>query len=290
MTTPTIRTLAKGFGLLEGPVWDAERGLLFADADFGGVYCLAENGQLSLVIPHRRGIGGMVLHEEGGLVVSGRNIAHKGTANEPTVVLFENDPAHGIVGFNDITTDAAGRIYVGSLGFLPTKKGDPPRPGALHVIDLDGSSRRLAEGVQLTNGMGFSPSGRLLYHADSGDCSIHVYDVASDGSVSDKRLFASIPEGLPDGIATADDGSVWVAVAHAGQVVVLNPDASVRERLHFPVPMVTSLCFGGDDLRTLYVVSGPEGADSAHAGTVFSLRAEVVGLPIVSSRVALKPT
>jgi xylono-1,5-lactonase len=168
-----IETLATGFGLLEAPVWKAGEGLLFADADFGGVHRLADTGEIQLVVPHRRGIGGMVPHAQGGLVVSGRNVAFKGARDEPTRVVFENDPPHGIVGFNDITTDSAGRIYAGSLGFLPTKKGDPPKPGALHVIELDGSSRQLASGVKLTNGLGFSPSGRKLYHADSGDRTVY---------------------------------------------------------------------------------------------------------------------
>lgn len=288
MKAPTIETLATGFGLLEGPVWNAGQGLLFADADHGGVHCLTREGEVQLVVPHRRGIGGMVLHAEGGLVVSGRNIAFKGPGDEPTRVLLENDPDQGIVGFNDITTDPAGRVYAGSLGFLPTKKGDPPRPGALHIIELDGTSRRLAEGVMLTNGLGFSPCGQKLYHADSGDRTIHVYDVASDGSVSGRTPFAHTPEGLPDGLAIAQDGSVWAAVAHAGFVIVLEPDGSVRSRIHFPLPMVTSLCFGDDDLCSLYVVSGPEGSESERGGSVFKLRVQTPGLPVPPARVALR--
>jgi len=286
----TVETLAKGFGLLEGPVWDPARGLLFADAEYGGVHCLAPDGSVQLVIPHRRGIGGMVRHEKGGLVVSGRNVAYKGSDAAPTLVLLDNDPARGIVGFNDIATDAAGRIYAGSLGFYPTKKGDTPRPGALHLIELDGSVRLLATGVQLTNGIGFSPDERLLYHSDSGDRTVYVYDVLADGGVSNRRPFARLSEGLPDGVATARDGSVWVAVAHGGIVIVLEPDGRVRERIAFPAPMVTSLCFGGDDLRDLYVVSGSEGVPSGRAGSIFRLRCDAPGLPVAPARVKLEPS
>lgn len=288
MNERCIETLAQGFGLLEGPVWDSRRGLLFADAECGGVHCLGAAGDMRVVVPHRRGIGGMVLHEDGGLVVSGRNIAYKAPADQPTLVLLENDPAGGTVGFNDITTDGAGRIYAGSLGFYPTKKGDTPRPGALYVIDLDGTVRRVVDGIQLTNGLGFSPDERLLYHSDSGDQIVYAYDVLRGGEVGNRRPFAMIPEGLPDGIATARDGSVWVAVAHGGIVVVLEPDGTVRERIAFPLPMVTSLCFGGDDLRTLYVVSGSEGAAGDRAGAVFNLRSDVPGLPIAPARVQVR--
>jgi gluconolactonase len=70
-------------------------------------------------------------------------------------VLLDRDPKLGIVGFNDLTTDAMGRIYVGSLCLDPFKPDQrTPRPGWLHVIDTDGSSRRLADNVLLTNGLG----------------------------------------------------------------------------------------------------------------------------------------
>jgi D-xylonolactonase len=279
-------TVLTGYQLLEGPVWDAKRGLVFADAEQGGVYALdPTSGAVSTLVEHRRGIGGLALHAQGGLVVSGRNIAYKEAGRE-TQVLLPNDPAGGTVGFNDITTDAVGRVYAGSLGFYPTVPGDEPRPGALYVIELDGSVRELAKGVKLTNGLGFSPDGSLLYHCDSGDHTVYVYDVSETTGVGPRRPFAAVPNGLPDGMAISVDGSVWVAVAHGGEVLRFRPDGSLRERLEFPVPMVTSLCFGGDDMRDLYVVTGSDGVEG-NAGTVYRLRSEVPGVPIPAARVAV---
>jgi len=82
--------------------------------------------------------------------------------------------------------------------------------------------------------MGFSPDGRLLYHADSGEHTVYVYDVKGDGSLSNRRSFASVRNGLPDGLAIDTDGSVWLAVAHAGQVVVFAADGSIVRQLDFP--------------------------------------------------------
>jgi gluconolactonase len=243
------------------------------------------SGAVRDVVEHRRGIGGVVRHRDGGVVVSGRNVAYKAPGRE-TAVLIANDLDHGVVGFNDITTDRQGRIYAGSLGFYPTVAGDAPRPGALHLIDLDGSVRMLAEPVLLTNGMGFSPDGTLLYHCDSGDQTVYVYDVDDDGSVADRRALASVKPGLPDGMAISDDGRIWVAVAHDGRVVVLAPDGSVDAEISFPVPMVTSLCFGGDDLRDLYVVTGSDGA-TGDAGTIYRLRSDVAGVPIAPASVVV---
>ena len=196
----------------------------------------------------------------------------------------------GGVGFNDLVTDAAGRIYVGSLGASPFDSGTEQRAGFLHLIDLDGSSRVLADGILLTNGLGFSPDGKRLYHSDSRRQIVGVYEVRKDGSLSDRSVFAHIDEGSPDGLAVAQDGTVWVAIAGGGKVRVF--DASGRERpaIEIPLPMVTSVCFGGDGLRDLFVVTGSVGAGSDHSGTVYRTSVDVPGLPVAPARVALEGT
>jgi xylono-1,5-lactonase len=287
-----MEALRSGFGLLEGPVWDPAMGLMVADAQHGGVFRLDRQGNLSTIVQHRRGIGGMVRHASGGLIVSGRNIGYKGPLNPSTVVLLDKDPSRGIVGFNDITTDQKGRIYAGALGFLPTESelsgiGAEGNSAALYLIDLDGSVRVVHPTIKLTNGMGFSPDGKLLYHADSGDRTVYVYDVQPDGSLIDRRPFATVTGGLPDGLAIDASGTIWLAVAHAGQVLVLSSDGSLIKRLDFPVPMTTSLCFGGDDMRDLYVVSGSDGTGRSDAGTIFKLRTDIPGISIGPARVAI---
>jgi sugar lactone lactonase YvrE len=284
-----VEKLASGYGLIEGPVWDPRRGLIFSDALNGGVYCLDRSGRVATVVEHRRGIGGLALHKDGGLIVSGRNVAYKGPAARETVVLLDRDEEHGIVGFNDLTTDARGRIYVGSLGSSPLDPAQrrSPKPGWLHVIDTDGSSRRIAENIRLTNGLGFSPDGRYLYHSDSLANIVGVYDVRQDGSVGPRGTFGCVDEGVPDGLAVSADGAVWVAAARGGTVVVFEPDGRERERIHCPLPMVTSLCFGGDDLRDLYIVTGAEGGGGHDAGSVFRLRVAVAGLPVPPAQVRL---
>lgn len=287
--------VASGFGLLEGPVWDPTLGLMFADADRGGAYNLGRHGGIATVFEHRRGIGGMARHAEGGLVISGRNIAYKGPAATGTAVLIDKDPAKGVVGFNDLTTDPQGRVYAGALGFLPTETelsgvGGPTKGAPLFLIELDGSVRQVWPDIQLTNGMGFSPDGKLLYHADSGDRTVYVYDVSADGSLLRRRPFAKTAEGLPDGLAVSIDGSVWVAVAHAGQIRVFAPDGELSTQIEFPIPMITSLCFGGTDMIDVYVMSGSDGSGRADAGTIFHLRADTPGLPVMPARIRLPAT
>jgi gluconolactonase len=282
-----MQEIATGFGLIEGPVWDPSRGLYFSDVPNGGVHLLGRAGQVSLAVPRRRGIGGIALHADGGLIVGGRDIAFVDFDGAPPRPILAQDAIPGSTGFNDLTTDAAGRVYVGSLAFR-VFGGEPPKPGYLHVIDLDGTMRTLSDGVMLTNGLGFSPDGRRLYHSDSRAPRVRVYDVAADGSVGPAQTFADFaPGGVPDGLKVAADGSVWVADARGGRVAVFEPDGAHRRDLAVPLPMVTSLCFGGDDLTDLYVVTGSDGGPSEACGTVFRIRADVPGLPLASARIPI---
>ncbi len=282
-----MERVATGFGLIEGPVWDSAKGLYFSDVPNGGVHLLDRAGKVSLVVPKRRGIGGMALHANGGLIVGGRDIACVSPADGATRTLLPLDAIPGATGFNDLTTDSAGRIYVGSLAFK-VFGGEEPKPGHLHVIDLDGTMRTLSDGVMLTNGLGFSPDGRRLYHNDARAGIVRVYDVNADGSVGAWKTFASLaPGGIPDGLKVASDGSIWVADAHGGRVAVFEADGKHRQDIAVPLPMVTSVCFGGDDLRDLYVVTGSRGGPHENCGSVFKTRVDVAGLPLPPARVTV---
>ena len=90
-------------------------------------------------------------------------------------------------------------------------------------------------------------------------------------------------------MAVAADGSIWVALAEGGAVLVLSPDGTERRRLPVPLPMVTSVCFGGADLRDLYVTTGSRGGPSDRCGTVYRTRVDVPGLLRPLARVALPP-
>jgi gluconolactonase len=282
-----MKEVATGYGLIEGPVWNAGKGLYFSDVINGGVFLLDASDNVRPVIPKRRGIGGMALHAGGGLVVGGRDIAVVDPGDGATRVLLDKETADNATGFNDLTTDAKGRVYVGSLAFQ-LFAGEAPKPGNLYMIDLDCSVTKVSEGIMLTNGLGFSPDGSRLYHSDARGEVVRVYDVHEDGTLSPWRKFASLGPGrVADGLKVAVDGSVWIADAHGGRVAVFNADGTHRKDLPVPLPMVTSLCFAGDDLRDLYVVTGSRDGPRENCGTIYRTRADVAGVPIAPARVAL---
>ena len=190
-----METLTEGYGLIEAPVWDGDR-LLFSDVVFGGVFSVTSDGDTSVVFEHRKGIGGMSLHAEGGWIVSGRNIAHKPVDGGSSVTILDKNAGAGLVGFNDLTTDSKGRIYAGGLGGNPlSNEGGPPRASHLFLIDLEGAASTVAGDVQLTNGLGFSPDGNTLYHSDSARRMVMKYDVNNDGSLGEKTPFVRTDTG-----------------------------------------------------------------------------------------------
>ncbi len=277
-----IETLAFGYGLIEGPRWAPDGGLYFSDVHNGGVRRLDPSGEVSVVVPKRRGVGGIALHADGGLVLSGKNICH--VRDGATRVLYERDD---VGGFNDLYTDGQGRVYVGSLRDDPFSVGEDRRTGDGYRIDAEGSAVTLYEGISLSNGIGFSPDGGVLYHVDT-PVGIWAHDVDGDGVVAgSRRVFATLDRGQADGLAVDTDGGVWVASINAG-VTRFRADGSFDRRLELPSRFVTSLCFSGPRLDELIVVTADNTDDPDRKGTIFRVSADLVqaaGVPAPLARI-----
>jgi sugar lactone lactonase YvrE len=251
-----VRKLLDGFGLLEAARWYQQYGLLFSDMTEGGVYRYRGGvDSVEAVIAHRKGIGGLVAHSDGGLLVAGRNVAHKSSDGTTTVLL---ETASDETFFNDLTADGHGRLYVGSVGTGPSPNeksagGGERSPGRLYRVDLDGSRATLADDVLVSNGLGMSPTDDVLYHVDS-----HRHVVWAFREAGDREVFVDVTEyhGVPDGLAVAADGSVWVAMAGGGLVVGWGDDGRRIAEYAVPQALVTSVCFGGPQLSSLFVLSG----------------------------------
>jgi gluconolactonase len=304
--TGELVRLADGYGLLEGGRWYREHGLVFSDMTSGGVYRLPyvpaalsasgapELGAAETVVAHRKAVGGLVAHAGGGLVVSGRNVSVKN--GELTSVLLERAPDEQF--FNDLTADGRGRVFAGSM-----PKG-PDGTGRLYLIDLDGAVTALSADVLIANGLAADPDDALLYQVDSGR---HLlWRFALDGRPADiaasRAEFVSTAEYrvpgsgagyadgvLPDGLAMAADGSVWVALAGAGLVVGYDQAGRRITEIAVPHALATSVCFGGTGLSTLFILTGAnDDYPNPEGGSVFAAAAPRAGLPAPRARVRLR--
>ncbi len=275
-----FETLASGYGLIEGPRADSRGQLFFSDVTNGGVYCRSPEGGIETVVPKRRGVGGIALHVAGGLVISGRNICH--VRDGVTRILFEG---RDVPGFNDIFTDAEGRVLAGSLRSNPFGEERDRRPGELYRIDAEGDAVELYGDVWLTNGIGLSPDGSTIYHSDTAKLAILAHHLRSDGSVEQTSVLSKVEGGGPDGLAVDEEGGIWVAVYGGGCVQRFTAAGSLERTLPVPATSVTSLCFGGEDRRDLFVVSADNSEDPTRAGSIFRTRVDVAGLPVALARI-----
>jgi D-xylonolactonase len=275
-----LDTLASGYGLIEGPRVDDAGNLYFSDVINGGVYRLAPDGAVTTLIPKRRGVGGIALHADGGLVVSGKNICHV-HEGETRVLLHHDD----VGGYNDLFTDAAGSVYVGCLRSNPFQEGGDRTPGELYRISAGGVVEELYGEVGLTNGIGFSPDGRRLYHSDTAAGAILVHDLEPDGRATGRRIFARPERGAPDGLAVDEQGGVWLACYGGGCVTRFTEAGEPDVFIEIPAVSVTSLCFGGADRRDLTIVTADNTDEPERGGTVFRTRSEIPGLPAPLARV-----
>jgi sugar lactone lactonase YvrE len=131
----------------------------------------------------------------------------------------------------------------------------------------------------VSNGIGFSPDRTRLYYAESHD-GVCVYDFAPDRTVSNRRVLARLRGA--DGLAVDSEGAIWVAGYNTGDVIRYLPDGTIERRIDFSDKfegcLITSLTFGGPDLRDLYVVTaGDYRKPATRNGRIYRGRSEVAG-------------
>jgi gluconolactonase len=279
-----VEVLASGFTLVEAPRADEGGRVWFSDIYDGGVYRWTADG-VEPAVPKRRAVGGIALHHDGGLVLSGRTVQHVVSGASRDLL---SDPSVRM--FNDLVVDPQGRVLVGSVrdrapdgrpldGPGPTAQ-DRRRPyGELYRIDADGV-QLLYRFDGLSNGLAFSPSADRLYHVVTGAEVLVVHDVDAAGNLYGRRDLA-LPDGA-DGIAVDEAGMLWLPAHDA--VRRWHDGADTIELVPMPADRVISLCFGGPGWADLYITTA--GTElSRHGGAVLRTRAGAGGLPPITARV-----
>jgi len=275
--------LAQGYIFIEGPRLDRAGNLWFSDLMIGGIFRRSSDGKIDHFLPDRKFIGGLAMNADGRIVVSGHaNLLLFDPATQHHEILLDKIGDEPCLAFNDIQPDDDGGLYAGAIDPAVQKSNTLPfEPQPLIHISADRTVRRLAEGIKVTNGIGLSPDRRTLYQAETPD-GVLAYDRASDGTLSNRRLL--IEQASTDGLAVDSEGGIWIAAMLDSSIKRFHPDGTLDRRIGFPEPRVTSLVFGGEDLRDLYVVTASSLKDDLRQGNVYHLRSYVAGQPTPETR------
>ena len=260
----------------EGPCWDANGGALYwTDIPAHGVHRLTGDGThtewdtgqpVGAVVP--RAGGGLVLAAKDGFLAMDPD-----TGSLSMLAAVESDmPGNRM---NDGACDRAGRFFAGTMA-----EDESPGAGALYLLATDHRVTRLAAGVGISNGVGWSPDDRQMYYIDSLAYRVDLFDYEpGTGAIGNRRPFAGLGAGevMPDGLAVDSEGGIWVALWGGGEIRRYAPDGRLDLSVDVPAANVTSCAFGGPGLRTLYITTAAGPGRSG--GALFSCQVAVAGLP-----------
>jgi sugar lactone lactonase YvrE len=188
-------------------------------------------------------------------------------------------------GWSEITVDGRGNAYVNSINFdfadFNNVLASGTAPGKIALVNTDGTARDVADGLAFPNGMAVTPDNGTLIVAESFAARLTAFDIAADGSLSSRRVWADV---TGDGICIDAEGAVWCsAVGTDGENVVLRvrEGGEVLDRIEVDRPCYASM-LGGEDGRTLFMVVarwfGPDRMDElieAKTGQILTARVAV---------------
>ena len=245
-----MRKLLDGRGLVESPRWHGDR-LYFSDWSAGEVVAVGLDGSVEVVarvaslplctawLPDDRLV--IVSSTDGRLL-----------RREPDGVLATQADL-GRPGWNDVVADGRGNVYVNGAGSNPMS-GEAFRPGSVFLAAADGSVRQVADDIAFPNGMAVTADNSTLIVADSYRHSLVAFDIGADGGLSNRRVWAELGDGVPDGICMDVQDAVWYAdvpnrrcvrVAEGGKVL----QTVALDRGGF------ACALGGPDRTTLFITA-----------------------------------
>jgi sugar lactone lactonase YvrE len=277
--TSTPKTILANLAFPEGPRWRDGR-LWFSDMHAHEVVAMAPDGARETIYAAEGPVSGLGWLPDGRLVIvsmadmrllrrerDGRIVPHADLSGIATGLC------------NDMVIDAHGRAYVGNFGFdFP---GGKLKPAVMAMADAQGRVTAAADELMFPNGTVITPDGKTLIVGETLAGRMTAFDVAADGSLSNRRVWAQLPaRAVPDGCCLDAEGAIWVASPTTNEVIRLKEGGEVAERIDTGRGAYACM-LGGDDRRTLYVLtcvsSNPEECARDRTGRIEAVQVEVPG-------------
>jgi sugar lactone lactonase YvrE len=250
MTTNEPRTLLTGRGLVESPRWHRD-GLYFSDWSAGEVLKVRPDGDGEVVARVKSLPLCTAFLPDGRLViVSSRDGLLLRLEPDGSLVTHAN---LGRPGWNDIVADGRGNVYVNGAGFDPTA-GEAFRPGQVSHVAADGTVRQVADDIAFPNGMAVTADNATLIVADSYRRQLVAFDIAGDGGLGGRRVWADLGDAAPDGICVDAENAVWYAEVPGQRCARVAEGGAELQTV--PLDRGGFACvLGGEDGTTLFITA-----------------------------------
>jgi sugar lactone lactonase YvrE len=254
MASRKTTIVASGFRLPEGSRWH-QGALWFVDMLQGKVHRLADG-----VVEHVASYGrpsSIGFRSNGEMLLADASTSTLHTYRDRQVVGSLDLSEFGSI--NDMTVDPHGRAYIGG-GFRRQGGSNLEPVGFVVMVPREGDPRIVADGIIATNGIGVGPDGRTLVVGASwgpngslSGAELYGFDIDDDGSLSNRRVAATIDRGSVDGLCYDAEGAVWICTA-SGNDARRYIDGKVIDKVTLTDGKWALACaLGGPDLRTLFL-------------------------------------
>lgn len=282
-STHTTRVLLEGLGMGESPRWRDGR-LWFSNWGTDELVAVDLEGNSEVIGPGGGGSGWASDRlPDGRTLITGAELTR--VERDGSRVRHADLSQISPYGWSEITVDGRGNVYVDSLNFDFADFGEimtsGDAPGKIALVTPDGDAREVADGLAFPNGMVVTPDNATLIVAESFARRLTAFDIAADGGLSNRRVWADV---TGDGICLDADGAVWcsdVGPDEGGVVLRVREGGEVLDRIELDRPCYACM-LGGDDGRTLFMVVarwfGPDRMDElleAKTGQILMARVDV---------------
>ena len=272
----TTEVLLDGLAFAEGPRWRDGK-LWFSDMHDQRVKTVDLDGRCEAVVRVENDPSGLGWLPDGRLLVV--------SMRDRRLLRLDADGLRAVADLsgvatyhcNDMVTDARGRSYVGNFGFDFTK-GEKPRTAAIALVAPDGKVSVAADDLSFPNGTVITPDGRTLIVGESFGARLTAFDVAGDGSLSNRRVWAQLEKAVPDGICLDAEGAIWVSSPMSGEVLRVREGGEVAERIRVATQAIA--CMLGGPKRTTLFVCTSESLQAEECRAKRSAKIEVVEVEV----------
>ena len=247
----------------EGSRWKNNK-LIFSDIFSNEVLSFTEEGSKETVVKIDGLPVGLGWNQNNDLLINSLQDKKVLVFDGKTTKEYADIGAHENNLINDMTTDASGRAYVGTVALesfnenIPIAPDNMPTFGSIMLVDTDGSVRRVADRMTFTNGMAISPDGKKLVAAETFAYRLSIFDIKPNGDLENRRIFADL--GAPtDGITMDAKGRVWVAIPYytfggPGGWVRVEDGGKISGKIDSDTHGAFDCVLGGNNMDNLYLL------------------------------------